>query len=166
MEFAYDYHQVYLYDADRQWSQDANEFLDALADAGARGLTVGIADDLVDLLMPRQHNFYCPLSVEHYASAPTVDATEWDHILEFPLTLPSGKLVIEGSGGCEKTQIETAPGDFRARWSGRNFAAAVAWNYPDDPDDKSNPPDEYRLQLWPDNQPVPPSEIKRSDDFE
>ena len=90
---------------------------------------------------------------------------EWDHIVEFPLPLPTGTLVLEGSGGCEKTQVDLSPGLFRARWSGRNFDQAAAWSYPDDPGDQSNPPDEYRLQLWPDADQRPPDEIKRWDGF-
>jgi hypothetical protein len=164
LEFAYDYSQVYLYDAGREWSENSDEFLNALDDAQSRGLSVGLAAGFVDILMPRQHNFHCPLSVEPGVSAPPVDGG-WDHIIEFALPLPTGKLVLEGSGGCQKTQVDLSPGVFRARWSGRNFAAAAAWRYPDDPDDQSEPPDQYRLQLWPDADQNPPHEIKRWADF-
>jgi hypothetical protein len=50
-----------------------------------------------------------------------------------------------------------------ARWSGRNFAKAERWGYAesDAEDERDNPPDEYRLQLWPDADECPPTDIKR-----
>ena len=163
MEFAYDYRQVYLYDAAMKWSDDSDEYLRALDDAERRGSTVGLAGGLVDIVMPRQDNFHCQLGVETSNSAPGLEGRDdWDHVVEFSVLLPTGKLVLEGSGGCEKSQVDLAPGLFRARWSGRNFVAAADWNY----GDEDNPPDEYRLQLWPEVAQGPPRELKRWDGFD
>jgi hypothetical protein len=156
--FVYDYGQVYLYDADRSWSKDSAEFLQALDDARSRGLSVGVADDLVDILMPRQDNFEAELVVEECDESPPIVEDEWDHIVEFPLVLPTGTLLLAASGGSGETRIELPAGTFRARWSGRNFAEAAAWGYSEDVQD--HPADEYRLQIWPDTGQHPPEDIK------
>jgi hypothetical protein len=39
LKVAYDYGQLYIYDAAREFSRDANEYLDALDAATAAGLT-------------------------------------------------------------------------------------------------------------------------------
>jgi hypothetical protein len=134
--------------------------LDALADAERRGLSVGESDGLVDLLMVRQDNFEAPLQLEVHDEAPPADLETWDHIVEFPLDLPSGSLTLEPSGGSEAQSIEVPSGRYVARWSAKHLDAAVAWDYGDVEAD--NPPDEYLLQLWPAQAPPDLGELKRS----
>ena len=61
--FTYDYNQLYIYDAGRDWKNAANEYLDALDAANEAGLTVGTASAMVDVLMPRQENFCAALEL-------------------------------------------------------------------------------------------------------
>jgi F0F1-type ATP synthase membrane subunit b/b' len=95
LSFVYDYGQVYLYDAAAAGSVD---FLAALDDSARTGLTVGVAGALVDLLLPLQ-NFSAPLVLETVDGEPVLDLEEWEHVVEFPLQLPTGRLQLEGSGG-------------------------------------------------------------------
>jgi hypothetical protein len=162
LTFAYDYAQVYLYDSARPWpDDDTNVFMDALDDANARGLSVGMSDGLVDLLMVRQDNSEAPLQLEVLETAPSADLDGWDHVVEFPLGLPSGSLTLEPSGGSEGQSTQVGAGVYTARWSARRLDDAVAWDYADEATE--NPPDEYRLQLWSaGGAPTELRELKRS----
>jgi hypothetical protein len=94
LTFAYDYGQVYLYDA----GAGPGDVIAALDDANAARLTVGVDGGLVDLLMPMQWNFDAPLVVELLDAAPALDLEGWEHVVEFPLALPTGRLTLEGLG--------------------------------------------------------------------
>jgi hypothetical protein len=132
LEFAYDHGHLYVLDAGRHWSEAE-----------------------VDVRMPRSANFFVPLRVEGWGGRPPLDLDAWDHVAEFSLTVPSGKLALASGGGDEVT-VGIAPGAYRARWSGRNLGAAAEWERPDE-----NAPDTYRLQIWPGPSSAPPAEIKR-----
>ena len=118
LSFAYDYGQLYLYDAAAAESVD---FLAALDDSVRTGLSVGVAGALVDLLLPLQWNFSAPLLLETCEGEPQLDLEEWEHTVEFALQLPSGRLLLEASGGSGRLEIEVPPAMYRARWSGRAF---------------------------------------------
>ena len=119
LEFAYDHGHLYVLDAGRHWSEAE-----------------------VDVRMPRSANFFVPLRVEGWGGRPPLDLDGWDHVVEFSLPVPSGKLAL-ASGGIDEVTVGIAPGAYRARWSGRNLSAAASWERDD------NAPDAYRLQLWP-----------------
>lgn len=159
--FVYDYGQLYLYDAEREWSPNAYEYLDVLDAANAAGSTVGASSGVVGVLMPRQENFDAQLEVIVQPSPPDV-TSDADHVVEFDLGVPSGRLVLEGSGGSGRLEVAVPPGRHRARLSGRNFAAAVAWSYGDEGD----PPDTYRLELWPAEEDAAPAELRRWDGYD
>jgi hypothetical protein len=152
LTFVYDYGQVYLYDATAVGSVD---FLAALDDSTRTGLTVGIDDALVDVLLPLQWNFSAPLLLETVDAEPVLDLEEWDHVVEFALQLPGGRLLLEGSGGSGELEIEIPAGAYRARWSGRGFPPVGEYV----PGESS--PDSYRLQLWSAPAGEPPRELKR-----
>ena len=152
LTFVYDYGQVYLYDAAAVGTVD---FLAALDDSTRTGLTVGVDGALVDLLLPLQWNFSVPLVLEAVDGEPVLDLDEWEHIVEFALQLPSGRLLLEGSGGSGELDVELPPNTYRARWSGRGFPPAGEYV----PAESS--PDNYRLQLWPAPADEPPRELKR-----
>ena len=152
LRFVYDYGQVYLYAPAASGSVD---FLAALDDSSRTGLSVGVDGPLVDLLMPLQWNFSAPLSFDVLDGAPQLDVDDWDHVVEFALQLPSGRLLLEGSGGSGQLEIEVPPGRHRARLSGRGFPAPGDYV----PGDSSL--DTYRLQLWPAGADEPPRELKR-----
>jgi hypothetical protein len=154
LEFAYDYSQVYLYDREPEWSDDASEYEAALEAAIAARSSVGVAAHVVDVQMPAQYNFEAPLRIEGWPAEPPCDLDEWDHAVEFPLELPSGELMLEAAGGTGETTVELPAGSYRARWSGRGFDVAADR-------DVEEMPDEYRLQLWPEDGPEEPTELKR-----
>ena len=131
LEFAYDHGHLYVLDAGRHWSEAE-----------------------VDVRMPRSANFFVPLRVEGWGGRPPLDLDGWDHVVEFSLPVPSGKLAL-ASGGIDEVTVGIAPGAYRARWSGRNLSAAASWERDD------NAPDAYRLQLWPGPATAPRSELKR-----
>ena len=121
---------TFVYDYGQVYLCDASvvgtvDFLGALDDSTRTGLTVGVEGALVDLLLP------------------------------FSVQLPSGRLLLEGSGGSGELEIEIPPGDYRARWSGRGFPPAGEYV----PGESS--PDSYRLQLWSAPPDDPPRELKR-----
>jgi hypothetical protein len=152
LSFVYDYGQVYLHDAA---AADSVDFLAALDDSTRTGLSVGVAGGLVDLLLPLQWNFAAPLVLETSDAEPELDLDGWEHVVEFALQLPSGRLLLEGSGGSGQAEIELLPGAYRARWSGRGFPAVGDYV----PGESSA--DTYRLQLWAAHSDEPPRELKR-----
>jgi hypothetical protein len=152
---AYDYNQLYLYDAAHELSTDGTDYLDALDAATREGLTVGAASGIVDVLMPRQENFAAKLEIGvTQGPPPVIDGA--DHVVEFDLA-SSGRIRLEGSGGSGEVEIDVSPGQYRARLSGFNFESAAAWSY----DDTGDPADRYRLELWPVDEQAPPTELKR-----
>ena len=152
---AYDYHQLYLYDAARELSADGNDYLDALDAATREGLTVGVASGIVDVLMPRQENFAARLELG-ITQEPPPAIEDADHVVEFDLA-SSGRIRLEGSGGSGEVDIDVSPGRYRARLSGFDFERAAAWSY----DDTGHPADHYRLELWPVGESAPPAELRR-----
>ena len=156
LTFAYDYSQLYVYDAGREAAGEGNEYLDALDTLTRAGSTVAAASGVVDVLMPRQDNFSAGLEVSVTDSPPPLIDTA-DHIVEFDVTSASGRLVLEGSGGCGIVEVGVPPSRYRARLSGFEFDAASRWWY----DDPGDPPDHYRLELWPTDDATPPAELKR-----
>jgi hypothetical protein len=131
LEFAYDHGHLYVVDAESHWSEAE-----------------------VDMRMPRSANFFVPLRVEGWGGRPPLDLDAWDHVTEFSLTVPSGKLAL-ASAGIDEVTVGIAPGAYRARWSGRNLSAAATWERPDE-----NAPDAYRLQIWPGPSEAPRADIK------
>jgi hypothetical protein len=152
---AYDYNQLYLYDATHELSGDGNDYLDALDAATSAGLTVGAASGVVDVLMPRQENFSTELDLR-ITDSPPPETEDADHVVEFDL-VSSGRIKLEGSGGAGEFEADVPPGRYRARLSGFDFDAAAAWSY----DDTGYPADHYRLELWPVSEPTPPTELRR-----
>jgi hypothetical protein len=129
LEFAYDHGHLYVTDAEKHWSEAE-----------------------VDVRMPRSANFFVPLRVEGWGGRPPLDLDAWDHVAEFSLTVPSGKLAL-ASAGIDEVTVGITPGAYRARWSGRNLSEAATWEGDD-------PPDTYRLQIWPGPPEAPRAEIK------
>lgn len=155
MEFAYDYNQLYIYDAARDFSDAGNPYLDALDAAAASGLTVGVASGVVDVLMPRQENFSAVIEVVIADASPPVREAA-DHVVEFDI-ISSGRVTLEGAGGAGTLPVDVPAGRYRARLSGFELDAARRWSY----DDPGYPADHYRLELWPSHVPRPPAELRR-----
>jgi hypothetical protein len=107
----------------------------------------------IGVRMPRSANFFVPLRVEGWGGRPPLDLEGWDQVTEFSLKVSSGKLAL-ASAGIDEVTVGIAPGAYRARWSGRNLSEAAEWEGED-------PPDRYRLQIWPGTTEAPRAEIKR-----
>jgi hypothetical protein len=56
-------------------------------------------------------------------AAPALDLEGWEHVVEFPLALPAGRLTLEASGGGATREVPVPGSAYRARWSGRGFPA-------------------------------------------
>ena len=84
VRFAYDYGQLYIYDATTGVSADGNPYLDALDAATESGLSIGAASGVVDVLMPRQENFSAEIELMITRSPRPLEESA-DHIIEFDL---------------------------------------------------------------------------------
>jgi hypothetical protein len=146
---ASDYGAMFVYDAE----DFVNRHLDQLApDGGEDVMTramedgtesrrfVGYDDGFVVIQPPSQYNFDAPLRVEVGEGPPPDDRARWDHVVEVPLELPSGRLVFEASGGGPATETAVRPNTYRARISGRDLIAGVG---------EIEGHESWRVQLWP-----------------
>jgi hypothetical protein len=146
------YHQFYVQDADHPgdtgdpgfWTPEA--FANKLASISG---TIGIGTasyDFVDVL------------VEIHDASPDLLLTEWDHVAEADLHVPSGRIVV---GGCLASledpveAFEVQPGYYCVRCCYANLAAGSEGTG-DQPGG-----DWYRVQVWPAD-PAVPSGLKRS----
>jgi hypothetical protein len=145
LEVQADYGQIYIYDPQTQiWDENATEddnlLQRALDDASESRRFVGYDGGLVDLLTPSQYNWKVPMRIEVSDEPPPLDAEAWDHIVEAPLPVPSGRLYFEASGGGTPIETQIPAGTYRARLSGRGFVAGAG---------EIEGHESYRLQLWP-----------------
>jgi hypothetical protein len=60
-------------------------------------------------------NMTVPVSVSVHSSDPGYEESEWDHIAECSLDLPSGHLGIEECTGGTVASLSVAPGGYRVR---------------------------------------------------
>lgn len=77
------------------------------------------------------------LTVEQATARPVLEPESWEHIIECPLSLPSGHMVIAGCTDylldCPKVEIK--PGEYAVRVCGRGFSDSA--------------PEQYFSTLWP-----------------
>lgn len=150
-----DHGQLYIYSV-APWAADpdSDAVLRALDDARRSGRWVGLADGLIDLVVPFSKSFDAPLRVEVWSVEPVPDDTDWDHVVDLDFDLRDGRLVFEPSGGLTPVLCEhpLPSGSFRARLSGRGYAEATGG---------AVGLDQYRLALWPRGEDSPPH-VRRS----
>ena len=147
--------QIYIYDAETEaWgdtdTEENNPLSRALDDASNSRRFVGYDDGLVDVLTPSQYNWKAPMRIEVSDGPPPLDVDGWDHVVEVPLPVPSGRLAFEASGGGTPIETKVPPNTYRARLSGRGYVAGAG---------EIEGHERYRLQLWP-AQEAPPRLIK------
>jgi hypothetical protein len=123
LEIESDYGQIYIYDPDTQLADDAlfeddNPLERAMDEAYHSRQFVGYDTGLVVVITPSQYNFHAPMRIEVADAAPSLDADEWDHVVETPLPVPSGRLIFEASGGGRPIETQIPPGTYRARVCG------------------------------------------------
>jgi hypothetical protein len=144
LEVEADYGQIYIYDPETQLpDEDTTEEdfppLRALDDAHESRRFVGYASGLICVLTPSQYNWSAPLRLEVSEEPPARDAERWDHVVELPLPVPSGRVVFQASGDGKLIETEIPPGNYRARFSGRGYVAGAG---------EIEGHESYRLQLW------------------
>ncbi|MDQ3405727.1 MAG: hypothetical protein M3548_20430 [Actinomycetota bacterium] len=135
-----DHGQVYIYSvAPWEADRDNDVMVRALDDARRSGRWVGIADGVIDLVVPFRKSFDAPMRVEVWPEEPPSDDDNWDHVVDVDFDVRHGKLVFEPSGGFTPVRCdEPVPsGRYRVRVLGRGYA------------DVAEGLDAYRLRLWP-----------------
>jgi hypothetical protein len=140
-----DYGQIYIYDPqtqipDEDATEDDNQLQRAMNDGYESRRFVGYDTGLVDLITPSQYNSNASMRIEVSEDAPPLDSTDWDHVVEVPLPVPSGTLCFQASGGGTPVETRIPPGLYRARLSGRDYVAGTG---------EIEGHESYRLQLWP-----------------
>lgn len=150
LEIEIDYGQVYIYSV-APWADDRDNdaMLRALDDARQSGRWVGIADGMIDLVVPFRKTFNAPMRVEVWPEEPPSDDGNWDHVVDVDFDVHEGELVFEPSGGFTPIRcVEPVPsGSYRARISGRGYAETAAG---------AEGLDSYRIWLWPRTGTTPP----------
>ena len=151
LEVEADYGQIYIYDPETQQpaddaTDDDNPLERALDDAYESRRFVGYDSGLIDVITPSQYNWKAPMRIEVSETPPASDVETWDHVVEVSLPVPSGRLVFQASGGGAPIETQIPAGNYRARFSGRGYAAGVG---------EIEGHESYRLQLWPADEAEP-----------
>lgn len=145
-----DYHQITLEDCAGGMprgdgtAQRAEEIADAVAlllDPPAFARHLGVYPGVLCILTAR--NMDVPLTVEVYDTAPQDDLTDWDHVVEASLDVPSGCIRVSGGDGMFEAspEIRLAAGVYRARvYFGGIYTIS---------NDGLDGSDHYRVVLWP-----------------
>lgn len=145
-----DHGQLYIYSV-APWADDPDNdaVLRAVDDARSSGRWVGLADGLIDLVVPFAKSFDAPLRIEVWPVEPPADDTAWDHVVDLDFDIHEGRLVFEPSGGFAPIPCEhpLPSGSFRVRLSGRGYAEAAGG---------AVGMDQYRMALWPRHEDRPP----------
>lgn len=129
-----DYFQFYLWDG-RYHPDDLGVFTD---EECARH--VKIAPHAI-VIMPIR-NMTVPVALDLRDTAPAEpDLTEWDHVVDVSLALPSGELELEGWQEEPIDRIAVAPGSYRVRLCLGGLDTLS--------EDGLDGDDHYRLTLWP-----------------
>jgi hypothetical protein len=151
LEIEADYGQIYIYDPatqqpDRDVTDDDDPLQRAMADGYESRRFVGYAGGLIDVITPSQYNWKAPIRIEVSEVPPESDAESWDHVVELPLPVPSGRLAFQASGGAAPVETNIPTGNYRARFSGRGYMSGAG---------EIEGHETYRLQLWPSDETEP-----------
>ena len=113
-----DYGQLYIYSV-APWADDPHNdaVIRALDDARHSGRWVGVADGLIDLVVPFRKSFEAPMRVEVWPTEPPADDGDWDQVVDVDFDVRDGQLVFEPSGGFSPVRCDSLvpPGSYRAR---------------------------------------------------
>ena len=141
-----DYFQFYLQDEgaggdlSESWTPDAVDRLLAIAPG-----TIGVGT---------VRNVHVPVVVEIAEGEPHEDLTEWDHVTQCSIDVPSGRIVVAGCTDYfpDAARIEVSHGTYNARvYYGKLRSLS---------NDGLQGDDRYRIVLWK-GDPVPLQVIKR-----
>ena len=172
LEISTDYGQFYIYSTLPPFGDDdANAFLDALADAHGtrRFIGTGGPGGPIDVMTPSWRNQNIPMRVELWDVEPPTDTDSWDHEVDIDFAVPTGSLPVsfEASGGGHRAaSVEISSGEYRARISGSGYDASSTAAIEAQAGCES-----FRMQLWRRESASPPTLRKswpgfdRFDDF-
>ncbi|SDC76190.1 hypothetical protein [Actinokineospora iranica] len=150
-EVEIDYGQVYIYSASPWGRKPPSEAVTrALNDAEQSERFVGVADGLIDLVVPFRKSFNAPMRIEVWQQEPPPDDDTWDHVVDVDFDVVDGRIVFEPSGGFGSLSTEESvpSGAYRARVSGRGYTEAASG---------AEGSDSYQLRLWPRDADTPPA---------
>lgn len=128
-----DYHQFYL------WDKDVAP--DAPTDYSDTDVERRIKSAPNVVVIRPERNMDVPVELEVVTTEPNSDFSQWDHVAEASLELPSGHLEIHECTGGPIDQINLSPGTYRVR---AYFGALNELS-----EDGLDGNDHYRLVLWP-----------------
>lgn len=126
-----DYRQFYLWDSGR--TDEAP--VDYTDEDVTRRVKTG---DHVVVIQP-ERNYTVPVVIEVHDTEPAVIETEWDHIAEASLHVPTGALQVHECTGGVVTDFEVPPGWYRVRSLHAKLATV----------DGIDGEDHYRILVWP-----------------
>src|SRR4051794_23646262 len=117
---------VLLFDDAYEWTDDRAECVEAASTGAWLGQSRSGGATYVSPGGAVFGSVDAPLTVE-VSQAPPPGEPDAESVGEFDLVLPSGRLILEESGGgSRRTTVELPAGEWRARWSGFGEAAAEA----------------------------------------
>jgi hypothetical protein len=128
-----DYHQFYLWD--KQVGPDAAEDYSEM-DIENR---IKVAPNV--FVVQPERNVEVPVTVEIHDEEPAFDPTQWDHIAEASLHLPSGQLEVHECTGGPVANFQVNPGWYRVRSFHGGFATIDPRTYEGS--------DHYLVVFWP-----------------
>ncbi|WP_051304531.1 hypothetical protein [Chitinilyticum litopenaei] len=135
LELFADYFQFYLQDEDCQ-----NDLSEAWTAEAVRDL-LAVAPGIVGVGTMR--NMDVPVAIDLREGEPDIQFGDWDHISEFSIDVPSGKLVVAGCSDYfpKATRIPLEPGSYQGRVLCQGLATLS--------EDGLEGQDHYTVQLWP-----------------
>lgn len=128
-----DYHQFYVWDAGTNPSAPED-----YTDEDVQRM-VKVAPNVVVVQPVR--NMEVPVELEVHAADPGVDPTQWDHIAECTLHLPTGNMQVHECTGGAVLNLSVSSGTYVVRVL---FAGLDTLS-----DDGLDGADRYRIDLWP-----------------
>src|SRR5215467_7944100 len=132
LEVFADYHQFYL------WDRETNPLAPTdYTDQDVQNM-VKVAPGVVVIQPVR--NMTVPVKLEVHETEPECDATEWDHVVECSLDLPTGKLQVHECTGGPVLDLDLDPGPYRVRALFAGLSTLSADGLEGD--------DEYTVVLW------------------
>jgi hypothetical protein len=143
LDIEIDHGQLYIYSV-APWADDRENdaTLRALDDARQSDRWVGVADGLIDLVVPFRKSFNAPMRVEVWPEEPPSDDDNWDHVVDVDFDVSHDELVFEPSGGFTPVRCDqpVPSGIYRVRVSGRGYTESAGG---------AEGLDSYRIRLWP-----------------
>lgn len=126
-----DYNQFYLWDSGR--TQEAP------TDYNDQDIVRRIKTGKFVVVIQPERNFTVPVAVEVHDSEPPLDVSEWDHVAEASLHLPTGALQVHESTGGVVTDFAVTPGWYRVRslYAGLSTVSGIEGS------------DQYTVEAWP-----------------